>query len=238
LACQFNEKDFEKKIDFALGRYTNVPVFGPDQVAEALLGFDSAWMLPRSIFYLLGVGFRVRPSRSRRREYGVRVDRKLLDILPPDDRLPAIRVRFNLFLQYKIPDYLTGHNSSQWPDWKRPYFRVDLTAHQQSVLEKIDERAAERAIAAYCMPAFTSKEHLHDFTEVGSLIDNSHFTRAGLLKAHKVYTYVDAQGLGKAHSETSEIRPLYLADLLTNGGGFEGEGFELAVAAQLGPVIK
>lgn len=220
LICEFNEKDFEKKVDFSLGRLTNTPLFSPDQVAEALLGFDSAWMLPYHTFSGFGRSFYVRRARESRRQSGIKINAELLARLPANNQLPPDRVKFNLFLQYKIPDFLSGHNSSQWVHWGVPYFRIALTLHQQIVLSRIDAVAAERAVAAYCTPAFLQKDFLHDAAETGTLIANSHFVRSSQLGGHHAYTYINARGMGKAHSDTSGVPSMDIESVLSGSSDF------------------
>ncbi len=219
-------------MDFSIGHLTNIPVFSPDQVAEALLGFDSAWMIPANMFSHFGPMLYVRRSRARRREMGVKINKSLLARLPPYGQLPSERVKFNLFLQYKIPEFLQGYKSAQWRHWSRSYFRVTLTEHQQVVLSKIDDVANERAVAVYCMPAFVSKDSLHDWAETGMLIANSHFVRSGFLTKHHAYTYIDARGMGQAHSETSGVPSTNIEALLGEPYGTD-EPMPLQVASGL-----
>ena len=162
----------------------------------------------------------------------VKINNSLLNRLPPHNQLPSARVKFDLFLQYKIPEFLQGHRSAQWSLWSCPYFRVVLTDHQQVVLTKIDAVANERAVAVYCMPAFLSKDSLHDWAETGMLIANSHFVRSGFLTNHHAYTYIDARGMGRAHSETSGVPSTNIEALLGEPYGTD-EPVPLQVASGL-----
>jgi hypothetical protein len=117
---EFNERDFEKKVDMALGRYTNSPPFSPDQIAEALLGFDTSWYIP--VVVLNNLDLHVRRSRQQRRTLGVRIDGTILDELPSPHLLPPMRFKFNLFIQYKATEEVRGVNAREWSEWGPPLF--------------------------------------------------------------------------------------------------------------------
>lgn len=127
MLAQFKEKTFEKYFGHELARLTKV-TFSPDQWDEALLGFDEAFHLPMLILHNL---LRA-PGRRRRNLPGIelseieRLGDELSASLPP--------FKFNLFVQYKRPEYLRSTIAREWASWHKPYFRYETTPHQQDAL--------------------------------------------------------------------------------------------------------
>ena len=115
----------------------------------------------------------------------------------------------NLFLQYKTPEKLVASHASEWSSWKSPYFRYRLDKNQRDILVNIDSHAYGSSLVFYGSPAFIEALQLWKRTLSGDILLHSNFVPASYLAGHSRYTYVDAVGLGRGHSEPKDfpIRP-------------------------------
>lgn len=215
MKIEFKEKTFEKQFGIEIGRKTNI-IFSPDQCDERFLGFDEAFFLP--LEYLLSVA-PYRRSRRYARMTGVSVrefehiGEELSRRMPP--------FRFNIFAQYKRPDYLISRGAKQWRDWGEPYFRYETTLHQQEALAEIETLNRGRAAAIYASPAFRTSDELWQYVEEGEVVQNSNIASVGRLNGHEKYTYISSGQNGKGHSETEEIESVHVFEVL--GAGMENE---------------
>lgn len=204
----FKEKTFEKYFGHELARLTNI-TYSPDQCDEALLGFDEAFFMPEEFL------FRVAPYVRRRRKgrlTGFSVDNfnKLGKIAA--QHMP--KFKFNLFVQFKRPVFLTTRGANQWIDWKQPYYRYETTQHQQEALERIDQQSNGRAATVYASPAFRTVSDLWVHVENEAVADHSNIASVGKLKGHEHYSYIEPGFLGKGHSETVDIESEPLLQLI------------------------
>ncbi len=123
-----------------------------------------------------------------------------------DELLPHFpKFRFNVFVQHKRPEYLTTPSSNEWEDWSCPYYRYELTDHQQIALERLESLVAPQAIVVYASPAFINLNDLWDSIRNGDLVDRSNFCQASKLSGHHIYTYEKAGNIGKGHSDAEDI---------------------------------
>lgn len=208
---EFKEKTYEKYFGHELSRLTKT-TFSPDQCDEALLGFDEAFFLPEDWFFRFGPYVR----RNRRRHLtGVDINEfnkyggRLAEHMPP--------FRFNLFVQFKRPTFLTSSGAKQWSDWNQSYYRYETTPHQQEALERIAVQSFGRAATIYSSPAFWQASDLwvHVHNEV--VVKQSNIADARKLKGHKRYSYIKPGFRGKGHSETVDIESEPLEQLIGNG---------------------
>jgi hypothetical protein len=209
---EFKEKTYEKYFGYEIARLTNHHTFSPDQCDEGFLGFDDAFWLPHD--HLLRIGPYIRRSKSRRR---VGYFLKELETLREEavKRMPPFR--FNLFVQYKRPAYLRTKGAGQWKHWKGPYYRYDVTPHQQVLLDDLVAASHNRAATVYAAAAFYLADDLWKYASSGEVIKQSNIASAGRLKAHGFYTYVKAGHVGKGHSETVNIESPQIQELISNG---------------------
>lgn len=208
---EFKEKTYEKYFGHELSRLTNT-TFSPDQCDEELLGFDEAFFLPQEWFFQFGPYVR----RSRRRhltgveitefnKYGALVAKHM----PP--------FKFNLFVQFKRPTFLTSRGAKQWSDWNQSYYRYETTPHQQEALERIADQSHGRAATIYSSPAFWQASDLWKHVGNEDVVKQSNMADARKLKGHNHYTYIEPGFRGKGHSETVDIISKPLAQLIENG---------------------
>ncbi|HNB25604.1 MAG TPA: hypothetical protein PLR41_01480 [Alphaproteobacteria bacterium] len=211
MRAEFKEKTYEKYFGHELARLTNV-TFSPDQVDEGILGFDEAFLLPE--YWLWRLAPYVRRGR-RHRFFGVppvefdRIFGELSSHLPP--------FRFNLFVQYKRPEYIRSRSSTEWENWRKPYYRYDVTPHQQAILEKIETQSHNRAATVYASPAFWTSNDLFRHAQAQAVTSNSNIVSVGRLNGHGRYTYAQAGFQGKAHSEATDIESQAISTIVANG---------------------
>ena len=206
---KFKEKTYEKFFAIEVGRHTR-RTFSPDQYDESFLGFDDAFHLRFDLLYSYGIVRRRR--RSKRIQDGITISEI-------DDSLAKIashfpRFRFNLFIQYKRPEYVKSPNAAEWTSWRKPYYRFDLTEHQQRLLERIAHRAANRAAVIYASPAFWRDEDLFEFAEAETVIQRSNIAHARLLAGHERYTYTDPGSKGRAYSDPEDVSGPTFSEIL------------------------
>lgn len=146
------------------------------------------------------------------REFG-HIGKELSDRMPP--------FRFNVFAQYKRPDYLISRGAKQWSDWGQPFFRYETTLHQQEALAKIETLSRGRAAAIYASPAFRTSDELWKYIKEGEVVQNSNVASVGRLIGHEKYTYVSPGHYGKGHSKTEDIESQHVFEIL--GAGMENE---------------
>ncbi len=64
------------------------------------------------------------------------------------------KFKFNIFIQYKRPEYIQSPRGTEYKDWGEPYFRYNILQHQQDILVQLEKNAGENAIVVYASPAF------------------------------------------------------------------------------------
>ncbi|WP_336810506.1 hypothetical protein [Bosea sp. MMO-172] len=199
METEFKEKTYEKYFSNEVARLTNI-TFSPDPCDEAMLGFDDAFWLP----FPFRAG-RLPSLRWRRwaRLHGV--DIRELDHIAEDlgRRMPPFR--FNLFVQYKRPVFLTTRGAGEWEHWQCPYYRYATTPHQQDALEKIESQSGGRAATIYASPAFWRAADLWDNVRAETVISKSNIASVARLTGHGRYSYSEAGFRGKGHSEAADI---------------------------------
>lgn len=213
---EFKEKSYEKWFGHELAQHTNV-TFSPDQCDEAFFGFDEAFFLPIPMMRRL---LPYRRLRRWQRLIGVSNDEfekivgKVSEVLPD--------FSFNLFVQYKRPEYLTTRGAKQWSSWGKAYYRYDVTPHQQEALEAVENLSGGRAATVYASPAFRKMTAATQHVKNREIVTNSNIASAGKLKGHGCYTYVSAGHMGKGHSEEEDIESTSIESLLLGMEGLEG----------------
>ncbi len=192
---EFEEKEYEQPLNQQL-LFGSPHLWTPGQVFEQHFGVDSAlealnlplWQLMGHSRPLAGVflnhfnwGFVWRKARA------VRV-------------LPSFKV--NLLLQVKRSDYFnTKAAKPRNVGLEFPFWRFNITPHQQIILNKIENKLNKRAVVSYAAPAFHDLEDLYFHTENVSLVDNSTFVRPSLLNGHSKWAYDRPGGVGFGCSE-------------------------------------
>lgn len=191
---------------------TNV-FFAPGQVEEFVYGFDGAYLIPfRGIPFFFPY---IRRARYLRQMHGLSLDN--IEELHEHFGEALPDCRFNLFVQFKRPEFIKSSNAKEYPCWYSPYFRYDTTPHQQIALANIQEQSNGRAAVVYASPAFSASQDLHTLSHGGKVVENSNIVSVGLLTSHSRYSYVEAGFAGKAHSEAENINDDSLAQMVAMG---------------------
>lgn len=209
--AEFKEKTFEKYFGYEIARKTKI-TFSPDQCDEAFLGFDDA-------FFLSSIGTIPWLPYMRRRRLARLSGMSIGDIdsLAEDAyrRLPPFK--FNLFVQYKRPEYIDHHRGKEWAFWGAPYFRFDITVHQQKLLAEIERKASGRASVVYAAAAFWKSIDLYSHAIAETVVQNSNVANAARLNGHERFSYKKSGSFGRGHSEPVEIKSSPIQQIIEAG---------------------
>ena len=216
---QFKERTYEKYFGHQLARSTNLS-YSPDLIDEFHLGFDEAFFIPipsrtlryRKLFIpwqLFRTGLRLSEVDSFVKDVG--------DALPP--------FRFNFFVQYKRPEYVSHHRGGEWKDWESSYYRYRITQHQQDEFARLHAAARGRAAVVYASPAFLTWEDLFEHVKNQRVISESNLASANRMSGHDRFTYTSAGSQGKVHSEAEDVNSPTFEEIMQSR--FEQDGMAL-----------
>ena len=111
----------------------------------------------------------------------------------------TISFRANLFIQYKIPQFLSQTNSAEYQNWFQPYFRYKLRDHQQKVLSRLESNLSDDdALVIYACPVCSKFAELQDFAMRHRIVENSNFVHSSDLTNHTRYTFISGGTDGQA----------------------------------------
>jgi hypothetical protein len=209
--AEFEEKTYEKYFGQELVRGRPIS-FSPGQCSENALGFDEAFRVPWfDLHWRFGhLMPNIWSSLSG-------IDPKDLNRFANDLSGHLPKFKFNLFVQYKRPEFVTGNNAKQRQYWKQSYYRYKLTPQQQNTLEKLHTLSIGRAGVVYASPAFWTDADLFKAAEKRKVISNSNIVSVDKLTGHGRFTYVASGGTGKAFSEPVDIEGLTIQQIIENG---------------------
>lgn len=213
----FSEKTYEHYFNAELARVTKIS-FSPGQIDEEWLGFDAAFDLdPHLLFGMFHF------SRFTRHRPFLGIDKVELDKFAGHLSKHLPNFKFNLFIQYKLAEQLRTANASEWKHWKQPYFRYELTKHQQKALEELVSVGDGRCACIYAAFASVDAEDLFAAVEpTDNVIRNSNIVEAQKLKGHGRYSFLAAGNGGMAHSEPEAIEGLDLEKLFEKADKLDG----------------
>jgi hypothetical protein len=118
----------------------------------------------------------------------------------------------NVFLQFKVPDFITTSNGTEYGLWNQSYYRYKINKNQNNSLSVLENKVGSTALVAYACPATNKYDMLKQYDNNNSVAINSNFARPSEFVGHSAYTFIAADLDGKAHSKISEIKPLKLFD--------------------------
>lgn len=134
---------------------------------------------------------------------GIKLDPRLWAI--SEDILknsPFLKFTYNLFLQYKRPDYITRpRTSDQYKHWQKPFLRYDIDEDQQNILFKLEKNIAGQALVVYACASFRKWID----PSKNSFIQNSNYVQPHKLQGHYQCTFVESGKDGYAFSKPSRI---------------------------------
>ena len=229
MLAEFEEKQYETQMNIELlCKHDTSNIFAPGQCLENHLGFDVAlyscnkrfwryfykhYYFSKKYYYYLKKCYYFFEEFPYMRPKDIRYLEKLLE-----DYLKVIpKIKFNLFIQYKRPEYLTTKRSSEWRHWNRPYYRYHITKHQQQLLEKLAKNIDKNsALVIYASPAFHTQKEFWKNVQRKTIVDNSNYCEVTNLSGHTKYTYIKGGRYGKAFSEPEEIESLNLEKSIGN----------------------
>jgi len=144
-------------------------------------------------------------------------------------RLPSFRL--NVFIQAKRPQYgRYAPKALKLQGLKSPYWRFEVTPHQQVALEKLQQRLNSRAIVCYACPAFHKESILHKWTVQPRIVDNSTFPDVAILNGHSAWNFSQpgARGVANVNPTASDAPSLLerIGFLIERGGQDSGSAVE------------
>ncbi|WP_280192838.1 hypothetical protein [Delftia sp. PS-11] len=140
-------------------------------------------------------------------------------------KLPSFRL--NVFIQAKRPQYgRYAPKALKLKGLKSPYWKFEITPHQQIALEKLQERLNDRAIICYACPVFHKADILHKWTLEPRIVENSTFPDVATLKGHSAWNFSEPGAIGVANIvPTASNSPSLLERVgLLVGQGKSGSG--------------
>jgi hypothetical protein len=202
---EFEEREYEAPLYQQLQHSSN-NLWSPGQVLEAHVGFDHSLFTSHPYFWRLH-GFAAPPA-------GV-----VLGHYPPEQwwhvrrfHRPLPDFALNLFIQAKRP--IVGARVSaklKTLGLTSPYWKFEITPHQQCVLEALSQTTSGSALVCYACAAFHRITELWAHSRAGSMVESSTFPRASTLSGHEVWYYVTGGCTGYANPEPERIEEPPLA---------------------------
>jgi hypothetical protein len=203
MKVNFEEKTYETYFNSELAKHTKI-FYPPGQVCEGDLGFDFA-LYTKKKYVWKRLGFSNSYQGAELKDIEVYMSVAI-------SQVPKIKT--NLLLQYKKPEFLQLNNSSEWTDWNQPYFRYEIYPKQQELLEKIHQKFYKGVLILYASPALEDVDKLYQSYCKGNIITDSNLVEAIKLKGHKKVTYTKGGNFYQAHSEPEIIEKFNLISFL------------------------
>jgi hypothetical protein len=201
MRCEFPERNYEQCLNRELQQTRDI--FMPSQPLEELIGIDAAFLLNPRYRRLLSPLWNPRLPFPPR---GVRLGPFIWDDLQHRlDRHNFPLFKANIFLQHKVPEYLTSKRAAEYHYWNSPYFRYEIQQNQLRVLSNLESKISAKALVAYVCPGFWKYTELFRFSSNGQIVRNSNFVKPTSLTGHRSYTFNSTGTSGKAFSEPTEI---------------------------------
>lgn len=213
MKAKYEEKTFEGYFNAELDRKCEV-YFPLGQVQEGVIGADAtAFSTNRNLWRLIGF-----PFISSQKYKGVRLSDiadEMEEYLKKEVKhIPDIKS--NILFQYKRPEYITKSTGSEWPYWKRKYFRYTLYKEQQDLLMHIENSFGNDVLALYAAPAVESINDLISLKQNNKIIESTNFRKASELNDHHRNTYVEAGSYSQAFSEPERIENIDLIETINS----------------------
>lgn len=208
---EFEEKQFEQPLNEELSVRRRILPVG--QVREATVGFD-ARLFSRNIAFwrLWSHRWRLAPFLPPRR--GVPLDDLFWrDAATSIDNI-SVRLKFNVFVQHKRPEYIKSRLGGEYDRWKQEYFRYEIDPDQQIRPESLENRISKHAIVVYACPAFWKLADLLQYQFKEKLVENTNSAEPHRMHGHQRYAFVEAGKAGEAFSEPSRIPPTNILEMI------------------------
>jgi hypothetical protein len=190
--CEFEETEFRGPLFNQL--QTSNLLWEPGQVFEKHIGIDHALFTTHA--YLHSLHGHHTPLD------GVVLSRYNWDYIwinrKSKKKLPSFRL--NVFIQAKRPKYgRYAPKALRDKGLKSPYWRFEITPHQQVALEKLQMKLKGRAIVCYACPAFHKESLLYKWTVEPRIVENSTFPDVATLTGHTAWNFSEPGTRGVAN---------------------------------------
>jgi hypothetical protein len=205
--CEFEEAEYRGPLFNQL--QTSHLLWEPGQVFEEHIGIDHAmWTAHVYLHSLFGYSAPLD---------GVRLSRHRWDYIwatrKRRKKLPGFAL--NVFIQAKRPMYgRYAPKDLRDKGLKSPFWRFEITEHQQLALEKLQANLGTRAIVSYACPAFHKESLLHKWTVARQIVEQSTFPPIGALTGHGAWNFSEPGASGVANADPVRIEETPLAERL------------------------
>lgn len=213
MLAEFEEKQYEQHLNIELLQGSNL-IFPPGQHLENILGFDAALFTCNRDFwrhFMGGFPWYRKFFKGYLNGLYFPIDAYHLEDSFDND-LP--KFKFNVFVQHKRPERMVKDSASEWPSWRREYYRYKVLKHQQQTLEILETNVGNKGVVTYASPAFHTKEEFWQVHKSQAFVQRSNFCQPHKLMDHDSYTYISAGTTGIAHSEPEEVESKHLLEEL------------------------
>jgi len=167
----------------------------PGQVFEKTIGIDRAsFCLQDYLWRLHGHSSNLGGSILRGRPFHY-----IWSGSKPSKILPDFKL--NLFIQAKRSTYSSQSNNNLKPNINGQYWFFEITPHQQLALEQLEDELSGDSLVIYAAPVFHKQQELYNHTSNQTMVDNSTFPKASMLKGHSKWYYDKAGIIGVANPD-------------------------------------
>jgi len=190
--CEFEEAEYRGPLFNQLS--TSSLLWEPGQVFEKHIGIDHALFTTHEYLHALhGHGAPLNGVILSRYNWGY-----IWAARGSKKKLPSFRL--NVFIQAKRPQYgRYAPKVLKAQGLKSPYWRFEVTQHQQVALAKLQQRLNSRAIVCYACPAFHKESILHKWTVQPRIVENSTFPDVATLIGHSAWNFSEPGARGVAN---------------------------------------
>lgn len=198
MISEFEESEFRAPLFNQLekGGYL---LWEPGQVFENKIGIDRASFCLHDYLWKLH-GF---PSPLGGTILSNRTFPYLWGSARPNKALPNFKL--NLFVQAKRSTYSSRRNNNLLPYIPGRYWYFEITPHQQSALELLEQNLNGDALVIYAAPLFHKQQDLYNNTINQTIVNNSTFPKASTLRGHTKWYYNTSGIIGVANPEFNFI---------------------------------
>ncbi|HLE56825.1 MAG TPA: hypothetical protein VJB15_07060 [Rhodothermia bacterium] len=191
-SVEFEEKEYEAFLYTQLERGT-LQLWSPGQVLEHYLGIDRGLLTVCE--YLWQLKGHSQPLRGFAPYYFADLWHHLPRRRSARGRLP--RFRLNCFVQAKRPSYGVRLPPRLTKLGVAPvFYRFDVDQHQQSCIERVAQRLANRALFVYAAAVYHTTRDLFRHSGRGTTVEHSTFPDIVAMTGHKAWYYNSPGGSG------------------------------------------
>lgn len=192
--CEFEEPEYRGPLFNQL--QTTSLVWEPGQVFEKHIGIDHAmWTAHLHLHSLHGYSAPLAGASLPYHDFDY-----IWSARKRKKKLPSFRL--NVFIQAKRPQYgRYAPKALRSKGLTSPYWRFEVTPHQQIALEKLKATLKDKALVCYACPAFHKEAILHRWTVTPQMVENSTFPDVEQLTGHSAWNFSKPGADGVANIE-------------------------------------